>query len=477
MFATTSAARAASARPRAPRRAAPSRAFACASVVDAPRWLPVAPRARASRVVAYAATNASEGESAGAEKTPRRVRKLPPRAKPRAGDARARDGAAPAPSPAAADADPNEDDDASPDVFDMRALYGDDYDPEAFSDDSMDDDSVMDENGVRVIADVPATLLAGDPPGHKSGYVAIVGRPNAGKSTLLNQLVGMKLSIVTYKPQTTRHRILGIVSEEDFQMVLLDTPGVMKEEFNKLDEMMLRSVRGAVANADVVLVIVDAARDPFGSFEGLLPAQRGNPAPMGVIINKCDLLEVDEIKALKRQFEAVPGVERVFPVSALAGVGHQAVQEWCVSHLPDGPTLYPKDAVSEHPERFFIAEIIREKIFLQYSQEVPYSTQVWVQSHKERDGKKKDLILAKVFVERKSQMGILIGAGGKALKELSTAAMVDIETFLGRPVYLDLGVKVKEGWRSDDAMLEDLGLDDPNRLEQPALGPAPDIVA
>ena len=145
----------------------------------------------------------------------------------------------------------------------MRALYGDDYDPEAFSDDSMDDDSVMDENGVRVIADVPATLLAGDPPGHKSGYVAIVGRPNAGKSTLLNQLVGMKLSIVTYKPQTTRHRILGIVSEEDFQMVLLDTPGVMKEEFNKLDEMMLRSVRGAVANADVVLVIVDAARDPF----------------------------------------------------------------------------------------------------------------------------------------------------------------------------------------------------------------------
>ena len=482
MFATTSTARAASARPRAPRaprRAAPSRAFANASVVDAPRWLAVARRARASRVVALAAANASEGESAGAEKAPRRVRKLPPRAKPRAGDARARDGAAPAPSPAAAaDADPDDDDDDdSPEVFDMRALYGDDYDPEASPDDSLDDGSVVDANGVRVIADLPATLLAGDPPGHKSGYVAIVGRPNAGKSTLLNQLVGMKLSIVTYKPQTTRHRILGIVSEEDFQMVLLDTPGVMKEEFNKLDEMMLRSVRGAVANADVILVIVDAARDPFGSFEGLLPPQRGNPAPMGVIINKCDLLEVDEIKALKRQFEATPGVERVFPVSALAGVGHQAVQEWCVSHLPEGPTLYPKDAVSEHPERFFIAEIIREKIFLQYSQEVPYSTQVWIQSHKERDGKKKDLILAKVFVERKSQMGILIGAGGKALKELSTAARVDIEKFLGRPVYLDLSVKVKEGWRSDDAMLEDLGLDDPNRLEQPALGPAPDIVA
>lgn len=175
--------------------------------------------------------------------------------------------------------------------------------------------------------------------------------------------------------------------------------------------------------------------------------------------------------------EGIPGVERVFPVSALAGVGHQAVQDWAVERLPEGPTLYPKDAVSEHPERFFIAEIIREKIFLQYSQEVPYSTQVWVQSHKERDGVKKDLVLAKVFVERKSQMGILIGREGKALKELSTAARLDIEKFLGRPVYLDLGVKVREGWRSDEASLEDLGLGDPNRLEQPMLGPAPDITA
>ena len=168
------------------------------------------------------------------------------------------------------------------------------------------------------------------------------------------------------------------------------------------------------------------------------PEARNNPAQIGVIINKCDLLDVEEIRELKTYFEGIPGVERVFPVSALAGVGHQAVQDWAVGHLPEGPTLYPKDAVSEHPERFFIAEIIREKIFLQYSQEIPYSTQVWVQSHKERDGRKKDLILAKVFVERKSQMGILIGREGKALKELSTAARLDIEKFLGRPVFLDL---------------------------------------
>ena len=196
-----------------------------------------------------------------------------------------------------------------------------------------------------------------------------------------------------------------------------------------------------------------------------------------MIINKCDLLQVDEIREVKEYFERIPGVERVFPVSALAGVGHDAVREWALTHLPEGPTLYPKDTISEHPERFFIAEIIREKIFLQYQQEVPYSTQVWVESHKERDGVKKDLILAKIFCERKSQMGILIGKDGRALKELSTAARLDIEKFLGRPVFLDLGVKVRDGWRSDEGSLEDLGLDDPNKLEQPALGPAPDITA
>ena len=167
----------------------------------------------------------------------------------------------------------------------------------------------------------------------------------------------------------------------------------------------------------------------------------------------------------------------MFPVSALAGVGHDAVQKWAVSKLPEGPTLYPKDAISEHPERFFIAEIIREKIFLQYAKEVPYSAQVWVSSHKERDGIKKDLVIAKVYVERKSQMGIIIGHEGAALKKLSTAARVDIEKFLGRPVYLDLSVKVREGWRSDGDSLENLGLDDPNRLEAPSLGPAPDVVA
>ena len=429
-----------------------------------------------ARVVAAS----GDGEDSDApEKPARRVRRLPRRSPPRA-----REASEASASAAAADEDDDaDDDDDAPVVFDVRELYGDDFDPDDDEDyvdeedeDAVDEEDEEDTSELRVVKDLGTSLLKGDPEGHKSGYVAIVGRPNAGKSTLMNALVGTKLSVVTHKPQTTRHRILGIVSEDEYQMVLLDTPGVMREEFNKLDEMMLTSVRNAMANADVMLCIVDASRDPVGNFQGLLPDDLNHRAPLGVILNKCDLLELDEIKHLKRAFERYPNVEKVFPVSALANVGAEAPKRWCVERLPPGPTLYPKETISEHPERFFIAEIIREKVFLQYQQEIPYSAQVWVQSHKERDGVKKDLILAKVFVERKSQMGILIGAGGKALKRLSTAARLDIEKFLGRPVYLDLGVKVREGWRSDDAALEDLGLDDPNRLEQPNLGPAPDVV-
>ena len=441
-------------------------------------------RPSARRVAAFAAF-AARVAAADADDSPkprRRVRKI---SENRRAVAASESTAAAAKRPTADDEDEDdEDEDAAEEgtQLDLKEMYGDGQDGSWDDEEEMDDDEEEEEEEediktIDVLSNFDFNLLTGDPPGHRSGYVAIVGRPNAGKSTLLNQLVGTKLSIVTFKPQTTRHRILGIVSEDHYQMVLLDTPGVMKEEFNKLDEMMLKSVRNAMANADVLLAIVDATRDPYGAFEGLLPEHRANPAPLGVIINKCDLLQVDEIREVKEYFERIPGVERVFPVSALAGVGHDAVREWALTHLPEGPTLYPKDTISEHPERFFIAEIIREKIFLQYQQEVPYSTQVWVESHKERDGVKKDLILAKIFCERKSQMGILIGKEGRARKELSTAARLDIEKFLGRPVFLDLGVKVRDGWRSDEGSLEDLGLDDPNKLEQPALGPAPDITA
>ncbi|CAL56826.1 P-loop containing nucleoside triphosphate hydrolase [Ostreococcus tauri] len=334
---------------------------------------------------------------------------------------------------------------------------------------SWDEDEDEDEPEPELVPYIGGELLKADPPGHKSGYVAIVGRPNAGKSTLMNDLVGTKLSIVTFKPQTTRHRILGIVSEDAYQMVLLDTPGVMVEEFNKLDGIMLKSVRNSMANADVMFYIVDAARDPYGAWEGLAP-KKGKRVPTALILNKCDLVgDRERIMELIDYFRAQDGIDDVLPISALNSTGVENVKNWALDRLPLGPTLYPKEAISEHPERFFIAEIIREKIFLQYKQEVPYSTQVWIEAHKERDGAKKDLILAKVYVERQSQIGIIVGQGGAAMKKLSSTAREDIEKFLGRPVFLDIQVKVRDGWRQDEASLEDLGLDDPNRLEQPSI--------
>ena len=332
---------------------------------------------------------------------------------------------------------------------------------------SWDEDE--DEPEPELVPYIGGELLKADPPGHKSGYVAIVGRPNAGKSTLMNDLVGTKLSIVTFKPQTTRHRILGIVSEDAYQMVLLDTPGVMVEEFNKLDGIMLKSVRNSMANADVMFYIVDAARDTYGAWEGLAP-KKGKRVPTALIMNKCDLVgDRERIMELIDYFRAQDGIDDVLPISALNSTGVENVKNWALDRLPLGPTLYPKEAISEHPERFFIAEIIREKIFLQYKQEVPYSTQVWIEAHKERDCAKKDLILAKVYVERQSQIGIIVGQGGAAMKKLSSTAREDIEKFLGRPVFLDIQVKVRDGWRQDEASLEDLGLDDPNRLEQPSI--------
>ncbi len=405
----------------------------------------VSTRARASRRVA----SARERSTVMAAARPRRARLGP--ATTRRGEER-RDARARA----------NDIDDDGPDADLADAFFGEGFDED---EDGLEDGE--DGEDVEVLPYIGGELLRPDPPGHRSGYVAIVGRPNAGKSTLMNDLIGTKLSIVTFKPQTTRHRILGILSDDDSQMVLLDTPGVMMEEFNKLDGIMLKSVRNSMANADVLFYIVDAARDPYGAWEGLAP-KKGRRVPTALILNKCDLVgDRERIMELIEYFESQDAIDSVLPISAVNSTGTRNVREWALEHLPLGPTLYPKDAISEHPERFFIAEIIREKIFLQYKQEVPYSTQVWIESHTERDGAKKDLLLAKVFVERQSQVGIIVGQGGSAMKKLSSSARADIEKFLDRPVFLDIQVKVRDGWRQDDRSLEDLGLDDPNRLETP----------
>ncbi|KAG0630214.1 hypothetical protein M758_1G162900 [Ceratodon purpureus] len=247
-------------------------------------------------------------------------------------------------------------------------------------------------------------------PNHRSGYVALVGRPNAGKSTLLNQIIGQKLSIVTNKPQTTRHRILGICSGPDFQMVLYDTPGVIPKQIRKLDEMMMRNVRTATLNADCVLVVVDACQQPEEVMSMLTDGETlvTDSRPTLLVLNKRDLLKPGEIAKKKEWFEQNGGATEVIAVSAKRGDGVDQVKEWLLGRLPYGPAYYPKDIVSEHPERFFVAEILREKIFIQYRQEIPYVCQVNVVNYMERRVHK-DYIQLEIVVEKEGQKGILLG--------------------------------------------------------------------
>ncbi|XP_073317411.1 GTPase ERA-like, chloroplastic [Primulina huaijiensis] len=295
-------------------------------------------------------------------------------------------------------------------------------------------------------------------PDHRSGYVAVVGKPNVGKSTLSNQMVGQKLSIVTDKPQTTRHRILGICSAPDFQMILYDTPGVIEKKMHKLDSMMMKNVRSAAFNADCVIVVVDVCKEPQKIDDVLEEGvgDRKDKLPTLLVLNKKDLIKPGEIAKRIEWYEKFTGVDEVMPVSAKYGHGVDDVKEWILSKLPIGPAYYPKDIASEHPERFFVAEILREKIFMQYRNEVPYACQVNVVSYKSRPNAK-DFIQAEIIVEKNSQRIILIGKEGKALKLLATAARLDIEDFLQKKVFLEVEVKVKENWRQNEGLLKHYG--------------------
>ncbi|XP_038904105.1 GTPase ERA-like, chloroplastic [Benincasa hispida] len=293
---------------------------------------------------------------------------------------------------------------------------------------------------------------------HISGYAALVGKPNVGKSTLVNQLIGQKLSIVTDKPQTTRHRILGICSGPEYQVILYDTPGVIEKKMHKLDSMMMKNVRSAAINADCVLVVVDACKAPQ-KIDEVLEEGVGDlkeMPPTLLVLNKKDLIKPGEIAKKLEWYEKFTNVDEVIPVSAKYGHGIEDVKEWILSKLPVGPAYYPKDMVSEHPERFFVSEIVREKIFMQYRNEVPYACQVNVVSYKSRPGAK-DFIQTEIVVEKNSQKIILIGKEGKALKLLATAARLDIEEFLQKKVYLEIEVKVRENWRQDEGLLKHYG--------------------
>lgn len=293
--------------------------------------------------------------------------------------------------------------------------------------------------------------------GHRSGYVALVGPPNVGKSTLMNALVGRKLSIVTAKPSTTRHRVLGILSgegtddEPGFQIVFLDTPGIVRPQY-RLHEAMMHAVDFAVNDADVLLFMVDASHP--GTPEDAL--ERIGDRPAILLLNKIDLMPQEEALPLVEKYQAIRGFDAVIPISALKQFNLDTLLEQILERLPQGPPYYPKDQLSEHPERFFVAEIIREKVFELYREEIPYSTQVNIVSYEERDGAK-DFIDAEIVVERDSQKGIVIGKGGSGLKRLGAAARKDIEAFVGSPVYLQLHVKSRADWRNRDGFLRSFG--------------------
>ena len=289
------------------------------------------------------------------------------------------------------------------------------------------------------------------PKDYKSGYVALIGRPNVGKSTLLNALIGRKLSIVTHKAQTTRHRVLGILSEPAYQLILLDTPGILKPKY-KMHEAMMRNVNQAIDDADVLLLMADATRDSPDEFA--LSHLKGRPTLL--LLNKIDLIDPKKALPLAQAYQEAHPFEAVLPISALKNRGVDKILDLVLEHIPLGYPFYPPDMVSEHPERFFVAEIIREQIFLGFREEIPFSTAVNIIAYEERSDKK-DLINAEIVVERDSQKGILIGKGGSALKRIGTKARKEIEAFTERGVFLQLHVKVRPNWRNRDNLLQSYG--------------------
>lgn len=296
--------------------------------------------------------------------------------------------------------------------------------------------------------------LTSVPEGYKSGYAAIIGKPNAGKSTLLNQILGSRLSIITPKVQTTRHRITGIHSDKRGQIVFLDTPGILEPKY-KLHENMMRAVTRSLDDADIILFLLDPNEAPNEDELGWLSQKIKKTSFL--IVNKVDICSEERINEAVNILKEKLAFKHTYIISALQGVGVGEMVNTVFEELPEGPPFYPPDQLSEHPERFFASELIREQLFLQYQAEIPYSCAVNIVQYDQKPDI--DVIDAEIVVNRKSQKGILIGKGGKALKNLGIESRKSIEEFTGRKVYLNIHVKVREKWRDKPGFLKDYGYD------------------
>ncbi len=288
---------------------------------------------------------------------------------------------------------------------------------------------------------------------HKAGFVNIVGNPNVGKSTLMNRLVGEKISIITSKSQTTRHRIKGIVNTDDYQIVFSDTPGVVKPSY-KMQEYMLEFSKSALIDADIILYVTDAIENTDKNLDFIEKVNKSE-APVLLVINKIDLTNQEKLEALFDKWkELIPRAE-IFPLSAKENFNVDNLFKRILELLPEGEPYFAKDDLTDLPSRFFVNEIIREKILQNYEKEVPYSVEVEVEEFKEDD--KRINIMAVIYVERPSQKGIIIGNQGEALKKVGTNARLDIEAFFGKKVYLNLYVKVLKDWRNKENELKNFG--------------------
>ncbi|PCH98273.1 MAG: GTPase Era [Bacteroidetes bacterium] len=288
---------------------------------------------------------------------------------------------------------------------------------------------------------------------HKAGFVNIIGSPNVGKSTLMNALVGEKISIITSKAQTTRDRILGIVNGDDFQIIYSDTPGIIKPAY-ELHERMMKSVSSAFSDADIILFMTDVF-EKEENVESVVEKLQNATAPVLILLNKIDLIDEDKLVVLADRWSKKVKNAMVLPLSALKNFNVDTVFNYILKTLPESPAYYPKDQLTDRPERFFVSEIIRSKIFQFYKREIPYSTAVMITEFQEEEEIIR--IRAEIYVERESQKGIMIGHRGSALKKMGTHARRDLENFFGKKIYLETFIKVSKDWRKKDSQLNKFG--------------------
>ncbi|MBD1371171.1 GTPase Era [Hazenella sp. IB182357] len=293
----------------------------------------------------------------------------------------------------------------------------------------------------------------------KSGFVALIGRPNVGKSTLMNHVIGQKVAIMSDKAQTTRNKIQGVYTDNDGQIVFLDTPGIHRPQ-SKLGEILVKTATDALEEVDMILFLVDVEAGLGAGDRFIIENLKGIETPVYLVLNKIDRVHPEALLPLIDQYQKLYSFTEIVPISALQGNNTSTLLELIFKRLPEGPQFYPSDQVTDHPERFIVAEFIREKVLELTREEIPHSVAVVVDQMSEREGQDIIDIYATIFTERKSQKGILIGKNGVLLKEVGKRARIEMERLLGSKIYLNLWIKVKKDWRNEEMMLRQLGYRD-----------------